>query len=192
MVSVVNNTNSTANVTASVYKSTATSFSFDAADVPGAATGLAGTGGTATAPKLAYDYTTTNYWLNDPNAQAPLNASGTSSFIASASQWCSTCHTRYLSTSGGTSREVASGDSVFTYRHTSASGSQDSPNCIQCHVAHGSNAVMSGTSGSDEANSPQMNPDDPTANPLVYSNGDHGSKLLRVNNRGICQMCHNK
>jgi predicted CXXCH cytochrome family protein len=137
-------------------------------------------------------YTTTNYWKEDPagtpaSTQSPLNGASKSSFIANISQWCSTCHTRYLSTSGGTSRTVDSGDAVYKYRHTSASGSQDSPNCLTCHVAHGTNAPMSALSGAGTTGADS--PGDSMAKPPT---GDHSSKLLRVANRGVCQMCHNK
>ena len=73
-------------------------------------------------------YTTENYWdVTDENAPG---------FIAKISEWCATCHTRYLSSSSG----AESGDAVFTLRHISDGTTQGSANCIQCHVAHGSNA----------------------------------------------------
>jgi predicted CXXCH cytochrome family protein len=177
-VSVTDNSNAEFNVSnATVVAASGTSFSVSFPTAPSVTTGA---GGTAQGATVDYDYTTTNYWLADPNAQAPINTAGNSSFIANVSQWCSTCHTRYLST-GGAGRTINTGDAVFRYRHTSANGKQNSPNCLQCHVAHGSNAVMSGTSASTAADSPGAAP-----------NGDHSSKLLRVNNRGVCQLCHNK
>jgi hypothetical protein len=142
-------------------------------------------------------YTTTNYWIaGDPNAVAdtgtktilggtsttdptpkPKTISATvSSFQANVAAWCTTCHTRYLAPSGSWGTD--SGDSVFTYRHTGDNVSGDAAanrNCIQCHVAHGSNAQM--------PNSAVENPGDTTPT--------SDSRLLRVDDRGTCVMCHN-
>ena len=114
-------------------------------------------------------YTTNNYWKVED-----LNAPG---FIANVSSWCATCHTRYLSDTSYT----ASGDAVFTDRHRSDRTSQGSANCIQCHVAHGSNAsVVAAAPGG--VHSPLGVP------------ADAGSYLLRIDNTdtGVCQMCHGK
>jgi predicted CXXCH cytochrome family protein len=113
-------------------------------------------------------YTTANYWeVEDANAPG---------FIAGIAAWCATCHTRYLAT--GHSGREDSGDAVYAYRHRSDQTSQGSANCIQCHVSHGSNASM-GTYSSGVPN-----PDGTTTGP--------DSRLLRIDNRGVCQMCHNK
>ncbi len=113
-------------------------------------------------------YTTTNYWeVEDENAPG---------FIANISAWCATCHTRYLAGKG--SARTNSGDAVFTFRHRTNFTSQGSPTCVQCHVAHGSNASMGSYS------SAVANPDGGAVG------GD--SRLLRIDNRGVCQMCHNK
>jgi len=56
----------------------------------------------------------------------------------------------------------------------------NNPNCLTCHVAHGSNVTMGGD-GNTSFSSTVKNPDG--------SAGD--SYLLRVANRGICRMCHN-
>lgn len=145
-------------------------------------------------------YTTTNYFVaGDPAAVAdtatrtylggtsttnptPIaktlssTAPDISSFQANVAAWCTTCHTRYLAPSGSWGN--SSGDSVFTYRHTGDNVSGDAAanrNCIQCHVAHGSNAAM--------PNSAVENPGDTTKTA--------DSRLLRVDDRGICVMCHN-
>jgi predicted CXXCH cytochrome family protein len=142
-------------------------------------------------------YTTTNYWIaGDPNAVAdtgtktilggtssvdptpmPKTISATvSSFQANVAAWCTTCHTRYLAPSG--SYKTNSGDGVFTYRHTGDNVSGDASanrNCIQCHVAHGTNAQM--------PNSSVKFPDG--------SAPSSDSRLLRVDDRGTCVMCHN-
>jgi predicted CXXCH cytochrome family protein len=113
-------------------------------------------------------YTTDNYWQVED-----VNAPG---FITSIAAWCATCHTRYLSTSGGGSTD--SGDAVFAYRHRSDQAAQGSANCIQCHVSHGSNASM-GTYSAGVSN-----PDGSVAGA--------DSRLLRIDSRGVCQMCHDK
>ena len=115
-------------------------------------------------------YTTSDYWqvadANDTN------------YIAKASAFCSNCHTRYMATDS-----LDSGDATFKYRHQSDGVAQTvgktRPTCIQCHLAHGSNATAGAVS--DTVKNP-----DGTASTV----GD--SKLLRVNDRGICQMCHNR
>jgi predicted CXXCH cytochrome family protein len=145
-------------------------------------------------------YTTANYWIaGDPAAVADTatrtylggtsstnptpvqktlssTAPDISSFQANVAAWCTTCHTRYLAPSG--SWRTNSGDAIFTYRHTGDNVSGDAAsnrNCIQCHVAHGSNAVM--------PNSSVENPGDTTPST--------DSRLLRVDDRGVCVMCHN-
>jgi predicted CXXCH cytochrome family protein len=60
---------------------------------------------------------------------------------------------------------------------------QNNPNCVTCHVAHGSNADMSGDANSQFSKTVK----DPAGN--VPAGGD--SYLLRVSNRGMCKMCHN-
>jgi hypothetical protein len=139
-------------------------------------------------------YNTLNYWRADDHfytgaqtttgTQFPTSGNttnGDSAFIGNASQWCTTCHTRYLA-ANSTSRKFTSGDAVFTFRHTSGAYRENSPDCMQCHVAHGSNAQMPG------ANSGGLtNPAIPPAVGAVSS----PSSLLRVNNRGTCIMCHN-
>lgn len=141
-------------------------------------------------------YTTTNYWIaGDPNVPAgeristrlkatsfqdptPVSApltTAVSPFLANSSAWCTTCHTRYLANGAANSN---SGDAVFTYRHTSDSVSSDAGtnrNCVQCHVAHGSNATM------DHSNVNWPNGSGPSMD----------SRLLRADDRGVCVACHN-
>lgn len=134
-------------------------------------------------------YTTSNYWETDdpysPIVTTPILASShggpvteywPTEFIANISAWCTTCHTRYLAPSG--SGEVDSGDAVFMYRHRSDQNYRaGGANCITCHVAHGTNASMSGI---NSGQAPQPDGSGPTGS----------SKLLRVDNRGTCNMCH--
>jgi predicted CXXCH cytochrome family protein len=134
-----------------------------------------------TASKL---YTTTNYW--DVQAQGvPLTAAQllepagtvTDGFLGSISAWCTTCHTRYLS-SGASNKNA---DTTFTYQHRSDEQASNTPNCIQCHVSHGSDASVAGNTAIGTI--ALENPDN-----SVPQNSD----LLRVDNRGTCLMCHNK
>jgi predicted CXXCH cytochrome family protein len=148
-------------------------------------------------------YTTTNYWKQDdhnytPTAQtgflsasAPAESGGPTAFISNVSAWCAQCHNRLFAGSGAWDYKNT-GDTKYTYMHRSQNGKENSPNCITCHVAHGSNASMAG-------NDKLGNPYSPNANEK-YSNlvgteftgmsaGD--SFLLRVDNRGTCNMCHN-
>jgi len=59
------------------------------------------------------------------------------------------------------------------------------PRCLQCHVSHGSNA-LAGT----ESGGPSVTFSDAalTIDPAISS----GSRLLRLDNRGVCQSCHKK
>jgi hypothetical protein len=91
-------------------------------------------------------------------------------FNAQINAWCSQCHSRYLAGSG--SYQTDSGDGIFTYRHTNTSNKP----CTTCHVAHGSNATMDGLYSSD----------------FPYPDGaaSASSRLLKIDNRGTCQACH--
>jgi len=137
-------------------------------------------------------YTTTDYWsvtdLSVPavNVGTVAKPDMTDGYIANASQWCSTCHTRYLAKAPDYATN--STDPIFTYRHTSGrvdKGGVERPNCIQCHVSHGSNASMSGAATKV-----------PFPGAAVDSRGDAvslsaDSRLLRIDNRGVCVACHN-
>jgi predicted CXXCH cytochrome family protein len=156
------------------------------------------------------NYTTTNYWLvadrmaggtgtgtvADPFV--PVAAGTTDGYIKNVAAWCTTCHTRYLAGSGSYKTPLTSGsgatlvtDATFTYRHRSDRADKDGlnvPNCIQCHVSHGSNVAMTSRAASVAA------PDGSIPGATV-ANGGTGtmmvSRLLRVDNRGTCEMCHN-
>lgn len=128
------------------------------------------------------------------------------------SSFCVACHTRYTSTVGG-SGGASSADNMFTYRHRidAPSGSllkgayytftaaislpvstvnggppTSSPDnrsmvCLTCHFAHGSKASMGTESGGITWPGGAGTP-----------NGNGRSSLLRLDNRGVCQNCHNK
>lgn len=91
--------------------------------------------------------------------------------------WCTTCHTRYngsrvsTANNGTPSLNLTSpADATFMYRHgTTSTG------CEQCHVTHGTNAAMTAQFSSS----------------YLYPDGTaEGSALLKVNNRGTCNLCH--
>jgi predicted CXXCH cytochrome family protein len=67
-------------------------------------------------------------------------------------------------------------DPTYKYQHSTASNRA----CTVCHVGHGSNAVATGAFSST-----QSYPGGPTSTAVVG-----GSRLLKVDNRGTCQMCH--
>jgi predicted CXXCH cytochrome family protein len=92
-------------------------------------------------------------------------------FNGQINSWCSSCHTRYLAT-GTTPYKVDSGDAIFKYRHSNTSNKP----CTTCHVAHGSNAQMTG-----DFSKVFPYPDGTTAK---------SSRLLKIDNRGTCQACH--
>ncbi len=133
---------------------------------------------TAGAPKV---YTTSNYWqatdANEPN------------FIANVAAWCSTCHTRYLAPADSGAKD--SGDAVFAYRHRSDSTLPGRPSCIQCHVAHGTNATVAAPPNDPHPpgsiSTQVAHPDERTGGPLPGG----GSRLLRIKDQDTCRMCHN-
>jgi predicted CXXCH cytochrome family protein len=175
-------------------------------------------------------YTTADYWnVNDatvPNVPGALPGSTkTDGYIQNVAAWCTTCHTRYLAASGawntpnrgyvagstgvnGTGSNATTGtvDATFTYRHRSESaGTKASPNCIQCHVSHGTSATMT-DAAFDSNNATLTAPDGTTpaagtgtagVGSLNNAGGIKGesvignSRLLRVNDRATCKMCHN-
>jgi hypothetical protein len=143
-------------------------------------------------PALARVYTTTDYWkVNDettPNITVGTTTN-VKAFIGSIAAWCTQCHTRYQTGRSGTYANATS-DPVFTYRHrgnrvtntnvvngVAYPNQVNAANCIQCHVAHGSNATAV-----------------PTTLGVMYpgTTTTEDSSLLRISNRGVCQMCHNK
>jgi len=91
------------------------------------------------------------------------------------SNWCAQCHTRHAAPSG--SGSTNSGDPIFTYRHTTTGFAIG---CMNCHVAHGTSATMSGFA----QNVAWPDGTAPT--------GNERSSLLRVDNRGVCELCHLK
>jgi predicted CXXCH cytochrome family protein len=68
-------------------------------------------------------------------------------------------------------------DSIYKFQHSTASNRA----CTVCHVAHGSNAAMPGQNGTTFSANVKY-PDGVTVST--------SSRLLKINNRGTCQMCH--
>jgi len=159
-----------------------------------------------TYPKV---YTTSNYFNmyfganpTNPMTEPPGAVPGVS-ILRDTSAWCAQCHTRYLAESGTANplnpnpkpnsqgSRVDSGDAIFEFRHTSTgygfSSFGGSPGykynnraCITCHAVHGSNATVGTYSGSVPL------PDG------FAGTGAADSRLLKMDNRGICQKCHNQ
>jgi len=139
-----------------------------------------------TYPKV---YTTGNYF-----DMTFTGSTTTDNILKDTSAWCSQCHTRYLAARraalpADASRED-SGDAVFKFRHTSAGwgnssatppvASNNNRACITCHAVHGSNATAGTYSGAV-----------PLPNGFAGT-GAADSRLLKMDNRGMCQKCHNK
>jgi predicted CXXCH cytochrome family protein len=111
------------------------------------------------------------------------------SFSLQMNTWCTACHTRYNSIDFFSPRENLVGptgveDPIFRYQHQTTPLTPGT-SCLTCHVSHGSNAVMSGTYSSTMP-FPDGNPKFiPTTTTVVPD-----SRLLKFNNRGTCQACH--
>ncbi len=145
-------------------------------------------------------YSTTNYWdvsytdqwqaaiQSPPGPVADTEITG-----RQVGKWCTTCHTRYWASTG--SADASSGDAIFKFRHTTNPAGRDthgragpvtlSGSCLKCHAAHGSNATAATGVGMYSGSVEQ--PDGSHT-----GNGSGDSRLLRMDNRGICQKCHNK
>ena len=135
------------------------------------------TGATTTVVDVAgLSYTTANYWSTWQTGGASAT---------SVAMWCATCHQRYA-----TSSSSVTSDAIFTYRHrsdgansyTARPGSQYAgqsytTSCLQCHVAHGSNAAV----GADSQAQPW---------PGGSAGRGNDSSLLKIDNKGTCVACH--
>ena len=93
-------------------------------------------------------------------------------FNTQITAWCSQCHTRYLSTA----YDFDTGDSIYKYRHGTSRVA-----CTTCHVAHGSNAQMTGFNSTHQAYPGGTSP---------TATAETDSRLLKIDNRGTCQACH--
>ncbi len=115
--------------------------------------------------------------------------------------WCAQCHTRHkplnLEAAPSESGHTDSGDAIFAFRHATnieddlgcASCHSSShgnfmppyPACVTCHLPHGTGARMG-----------DMSDNVPWPDGTTTPTGDARSSLLRLDNRGVCQDCHNK
>jgi len=124
--------------------------------------------------------------------------------------WCAGCHTAYMVGSETSTYNAADGAGFVTrHRHPmnvrmdqytgytplvldsglplahdaseTANDSNDWIDCMTCHNAHGSTAVMTGFA----VNSQQVG-----ENVIGFAAPD--SALLKMDNRGVCEACHNK
>lgn len=105
-------------------------------------------------------------------------------FTAQITQWCASCHTRYFANdnpqnaaapdgaTGAAWQYPRPGDSLFNHQHRTVAGRD----CLTCHVSHGSNAAMTGEFSSSF--------------PYPNATTSASSRLLKVDNRGTCQACH--
>lgn len=67
--------------------------------------------------------------------------------------------------------------------------------CLSCHVAHGSGAAMVGYASVSSNANPEPDTGNKTTPEGVTVGSvppDLGNALLRLDNRGVCQACHNK
>lgn len=151
------------------------------------------------------DYTTPRY------AKAP---GGNASKGISA--WCAACHTQYTSTESTYDaadgfgyvmryrhpvnvplsnyagyRSLIVTTNALPLAHggwsdVETNSPSDWLDCLTCHVAHGSSAVMTGYANIADATDPQPNSGSGSVPPA------DGNALLRGDNRFVCEACHNK
>jgi predicted CXXCH cytochrome family protein len=127
-------------------------------------------------------------WSGAPTNAASNGGVAPSNSTGLMTAWCLTCHTRYSGrlNDDGPSDTVPQPDDIFMYRHLT-----ETYGCEQCHVSHGSNALMTTSAelvltdpaGGVPAPIPGAGP---AASPVT--SGD--SRLLKVDERGTCQLCH--
>jgi predicted CXXCH cytochrome family protein len=122
-------------------------------------------------------------WIDGTGANSdapngiPIGLPG-AAFNEQIAAWCTACHSRYFSTSA----DLELPDSIYRFRHQTTSPAT----CTTCHVAHGSNARMEGT-----FSKAQPFPDGASVvYPAIGAAETGDSRLLKVDNRGTCQMCH--
>jgi predicted CXXCH cytochrome family protein len=144
----------------------------------------------------AYNTQLAAYGINDPvTGAASISALSNKGGLMTA--WCIQCHTRYngnnavigtapnQSSSASSLTDNSGGDLTFMFKHgTTRIG------CEQCHVSHGSNALQTGTNSITYTDPNNKVPARVSgAGPLGnQTSGD--SRLLKVDNRGTCQLCH--
>jgi predicted CXXCH cytochrome family protein len=71
---------------------------------------------------------------------------------------------------------------------TQPNSTADNIGCLTCHRAHGTDKTMAGyAAGVDPYNNTMA-----FTPPSMGTNGASNSAILRANNRGVCERCHNK
>jgi predicted CXXCH cytochrome family protein len=152
------------------------------------------TGANQTTPVSLGDEATKNYiagsnYFTNYGSSATLPASTSAGgWRADVSSWCTQCHSRYEA-----GFRTPSTDVIFNVRHVAdgsmglvpqpgspfaGTGAQTlTAFCLQCHVAHGSNAQM----GTNSAAEPM---------PGLTSGRGNESTLLMIDSRGTCFACH--
>jgi predicted CXXCH cytochrome family protein len=133
----------------------------------------------------------TGYFAGDaPEFVAPGNpvastAAGT--WRTAMSAWCATCHTRYntvlVPSPAGSFESPLTGEDIYKYRHPTTSSLE----CTKCHVAHGSNALMPGSTALGTNFSGTFTYPVAGGGTAVHNDS---SRLLKIDNRGTCQQCH--
>jgi hypothetical protein len=81
------------------------------------------------------------------------------------------------------------GDPVGAYQENDQLG------CLTCHFAHGTDKKMAGWANARLVNNPSAVPTwsvEPTTALPAGVNPNMSSALLRADNRGVCERCHNK
>ncbi len=156
----------------------------------GLTTGVVGTASQGDYWRYKYDPSGaanfTNFYLKSDPMNSGWVGTGATAYSSltnatgAMTAWCVQCHTRYNGhAADGTSSLNAQQpeDATFMFKHgTTRIG------CEQCHVSHGSNRVMvPGTASADVAWPGEG---------FVPGTGNDDSRLLKVNNRGTCQLCH--
>ncbi len=174
----------------------------------GTSTGEGWNGGPNDSSQVAYNFTTKNWWgrYTETSSQwcatchTRYNALGGAAVVNSGDPVFTFQHAIYrlinpaapannyngawLSAGGTTPQGVID-----------ATGTSHGPKCLTCHVSHGTNAAM--TSLITDQFSPGVNV---VGNAQVlgprdvkgHTNVALGSTLLRLDNRGVCEACHNK
>ena len=115
------------------------------------------------------------YVLNDPD--------NLESFRSQIRSWCTSCHTRYFANNEAATSP--STDAIYTYKHTNSR-----VECTQCHVAHGSNAAMTGDFSGPMTYPDGSAPASTTTGGATPTTTYFNSRLLKIDNRGTCQACH--
>lgn len=169
---------------------------------PGNSTPLFDNGTVSQAATVAVaDEYTKNYSISSANSFANVSYPDLyfdqhGNAYAALTDWCAQCHTRDKVEMSAYPGSTDSGDAIFAFRHgsnLSNGGDCNSchqlhgpwtapfPGCISCHVAHGTGIRAVGFAGTVPWPDGAASPD-----------GNGRSALLRMDNRGVCEGCHNK